>query len=93
MKKKLIDYIDFKLVGECEIDVSNVIKCFNLCCRIFKSDNEYQLVEYSPKMKTRRIKVAIHEEDALKIIDILKLQPFRSGIFRNLICYVPVGIA
>lgn len=91
-KKKISDFIKFKLVGECDMDVKEVIKHFNLCCRIYEVNGEYQLVEYTPKMKERRFKVIIHKEDALKIIDTLDLKPFVKYFFGRITAYVPVGI-
>ena len=54
MKKQLKDYVSFKLVGECDIEVDEIIKHYNLCCRIYERNDEYELVEYTPRMKQRK---------------------------------------
>lgn len=91
-KKKISDFIKFKIVGECDMDIKEVIKRFNLCCRIYETNGEYQLVEYTPRMKKRLMKVTIHKEDALEIINTLELKPFTRHFFGTITAYVPVGI-
>lgn len=91
-KKKISDFIKFKLVGECDIDVKEVINHFNLCCRIYERNGEYELVEYTPRMETRLFKVTIHKDDALEIINTLDLKPFTKHFLGYITAYVPVGI-
>ncbi len=82
--------IEFKDVGECDINVEGVIKKFTLLHRIFSFHNEYYLMEYTPKCK-RRMKIRIKEQDAQEIITRLNLKPIRDDFFINAITYVPVG--
>lgn len=92
MKKKLSDYITFKPIGECDINTKEVVKHFNLCCRICEVDGKFELIEYTPRMKQRRIKVAIHKEDAEEIITKLRLRPFSTTLFKRITYWVAVGI-
>ncbi|MBQ8892541.1 MAG: hypothetical protein IJ068_06745 [Bacilli bacterium] len=85
----MMDFIEFKDSGICNIQVDMIIKKFTLLHRIYKNtDNEYWLLSYTPKAK-RRLKVQIKEEDAIKIINTLHLTPFEDSFFRNSITYVP----
>ncbi len=85
----MMDFIEFKDYGICNIQVDMIIKKFTLLHRIYKNgDDEYWLLSYTPKAK-RRLKVQIKEEDAIKIIKTLHLQPFEYHFFRNCIIYVP----
>ena len=80
--------IEFKDIGICKIDIDKAIKKFTLLHRIFQFRDEFYLLEYTPKCK-RKLKVRISEEDANKIINRLRLKPFRDDLFKNAITYVP----
>lgn len=86
--KKVRDYIDFKLVGECDVDIDGIVKSFSLLNRIFEHGNQFTLLEYTPKGK-RKLKVSIKAEDAKTIIKKLHLYPCHNPIFANAIMYVP----
>ena len=79
--------IEFVLTGECKIDVEQVVKKWNLLCRICKYNESYTLVEYTPKGR-RKLKVAIRKDDALKIIEELHLRGVESEILNNSVTYL-----
>lgn len=70
MKKAITKYT---LTGVCQIDRNIAIKRWNLLCRIYKQNDTYKLVEFTPKGK-RKLKVEITKEDAEFIINNLMLR-------------------
>ena len=83
------DAIEFKEVGECKVIHSVALKKWNLLCRVIKHQNEYKLVEYTPKGK-QRIKVAISKEYAEWLIEAFSLRYVESDVFRNSGSYLTV---
>lgn len=84
----LLKYIEFKPAGICSVEVHEIIKHFTLLNRIYQYDDEYYLLEYTPRCK-RKSKIRISTNDALKIIKELDLKPFRNDFFIRAVTYVP----
>lgn len=90
-KKQLLDFIKMVSKGECDIDVENVIKHFNICCRVYKVENDYTLVEFQTNFKQMKFKAHIHAADAKRIITEKGLMPFTKTAFgKKVTIYSPV---
>lgn len=76
----------FNLTGECEIDISEVIKQWNLRWDISQWKDEYTLCRNNRKANNftkTDIKVRISTQDAHRLIAQLKLVQTRSPIFKS----------
>ena len=87
MKTAITNFVD---VGECDIDLSLVIKKWTLLCRIIRYKDEYTLVEYTLKGKSK-LKIKISEENANYLIKKLDLTYVSSNLFSNSGTYLNVG--
>lgn len=73
---------DFKDTGNCIIDIDKVISAWNDKFCISQWHEEYRLIEYIELYKEDAYKVGISKEQAMEIIEKLKLLPIRSSLFR-----------
>lgn len=74
---------EFKETGNCIVDVDKVISSWNDKFCISQWHEEYRLIEYIELYKEDAHKVGISKEQALEIIEKLKLLPIRSSFFRS----------
>lgn len=81
--------IEFKTVGDCEISIEKAIKKWNLLCRINQFNEDFTLVEYTPKGK-RKFKVAISPIQARELIKKLQLTMIGDQIFCHAYTYLSV---
>ncbi|MES0334786.1 MAG: hypothetical protein SFH39_00290 [Candidatus Magnetobacterium sp. LHC-1] len=87
MKKAILE---FKNTGECPIDIKIAVKRWNLLCRIYKHNDNYTLVERTPKGK-RKLNVSISKKDAEQLMDELNLTGIQDQVFKNYKTYLYVG--
>lgn len=75
---------DFKLVGECELVIDEVIKKWNKNTIIAQWHNQYRLVQFLRKDSSiTKLKVSISEEQAKELIEKLNLKSIKDSLFNN----------
>ena len=80
-KKDIV--IDYKLTGDCLIDIEETIKQWNEKFVILQWEETYRLVKYRRLgQESTNIKVGIPNEQALELIEKLNLQSTK-GIFNS----------
>jgi len=76
--KKLIT--EFNETGACEIDIAKVVKAWTDKFSISKYHEEYRLIKQGRGQNAS--KITISKEQAVLLIDKLKLLPIQSGLLR-----------
>lgn len=78
MKNVIVSYV---LGGVCEIDVAKTVKKWSLLCRIYKYNNTYRLVEFTPHGK-KKLDITISKDAAEYIIEELMLKSIENKMFK-----------
>lgn len=81
--------LEFKTTGECRMDIDKTKKKWSLLCRIYQYENEFTLVEFTPKGK-RKFKCRISENDALTLISDLRLEKVMDKVFTKACSYLNI---
>ena len=73
----------FNETGNCEVDTDKVANAWNDKFSISQWHDEYRLIEYIELFKEEAYKITISKEQAMEIIEKVKLLPIQSSFFRN----------
>ncbi len=74
---------NFNRTGNCEVDTDKVAKAWNDKFSISQWHDEYRLIEDIELFKEGAYKISISKEQALEIINKVKLLPIQSGFLKN----------